>query len=158
MAVITRTVTVNAAFLREIKDDADELRSLFRRLEVCLLIESPPPMSRHQLFSALCELRDQLAMHFTLEEAYGYFDDAIDTAPWLSIRADELRSEHDAFYNDLCEIVDHAEQLLHREVPARLLGQVVRRFGDFFEMFQKHESAENQLIQQAFNEDLGGWD
>ena len=32
------------------------------------------------------------------------------------------------------------------------------RLGDFFEMFQKHESAENQLIQQAFSEDLGGWD
>jgi hypothetical protein len=158
MAVITRTVTVNAAFLQEIKDDAEELRSLFGRLEVCLLDESPPCMSRRQLFTALSALRDQLAMHFALEEAYGYFEDAIDVAPRLSMKADRLRGEHDALYNDICEMVDQAERLLHRELPASRVGQVVRRFGDFLETFQEHESAENHLIQQAFNEDLGGWD
>ena len=158
MAVITRTVTVNAAFLKEIKDDAEELRGLFRRLEVNLLVESPPRVSRRHLHSSLSELRDQLAMHFTLEEAFGYFEDAIDVAPWLSMKADQLRGEHDAFYNDVCEIVDQSEQLLHREVPGNQLGRVIRRFGDFLAMFRKHESAENQMIQQAFNEDLGGWD
>ena len=158
MAVITRTVTVNAAFLQEIKDDAEELRQLFRRLEDGLLSESPPRMPRHHLFSALSELRDQLAMHFSLEEAYGYFEDAIDVAPRLSAKADELRSEHEAFYNDLGEMVEHAEQLLHRESPEHQMGRVARRFGDFLEMFRRHESAENEMIQQAFTEDLGGWD
>jgi hypothetical protein len=158
MTVITRTVTVNAAFLQEIKEDARELWSQFQRLEVCLLVESPPRMSRRQLYAALTQLRDQLAMHFALEEAYGYFEDAIEVAPWLSMKADSLRGEHDNFYDEACQLVDQAEQLLHREVPGRLLAELVDRFGQFYEGFQKHESAENQLIQQAFNEDMGGWD
>jgi hypothetical protein len=158
MTVITRTVTVNAAFLQEIKEDARELRSHFRRLEICLLVESPPRMSRRQLFSTLAQLRDQLGMHFALEEAYGYFEDAIEVAPRLSMKADSLRAEHDEFYNEICSLVDQAEQLLHDELPDRWMADVVNRFAEFFTAFQNHETAENQLIQQAFNEDLGGWD
>lgn len=158
MTVTTCTVTVNAAFLQEIKEDSQELWSHFQRLEICLLVESPPRMSRRQLYAALARLRDQLAMHFALEEAYGYFEDAIEVAPWLSSKADDLRGQHDGFYNEVCGIVDQAEQLLYHEVPGELLEEVVDRFGDFYAMFQKHESAESELIHQAFNEDLGGWD
>jgi hypothetical protein len=158
MTVTTCTVTVNAAFLKEIKEDAQELWNHFRRLEICLLVESPPRMSRRQLYAALARLRDQLAMHFALEEAYGYFEDAIEVAPWLSAKADDLRGEHDGFYNEVCGIVDQAERLLYHEVPGELLEDVVDRFREFYAMFQKHEAAESQLIHQAFNEDLGGWD
>ena len=158
MSVTTCTVTVNAAFLQEIKEDAQELWSHFRRLKICLLVEAPPRMSRRQLHAALARLRDQLAMHFALEEAYGYFEDAIEVAPWLSTTAENLRSQHDDFYNEVCGIVDQAEQLLHHEVPGQLLREVVDRFDDFYATFQKHESAETQLIQQAFGEDVGSGD
>lgn len=158
MSVTTCTVTVNAAFLQEIKEDAQELWSHFRRLKICLLVEAPPRMSRRQLHAALARLRDQLAMHFALEEAYGYFEDAIEVAPWLSAKADSLRGQHDDFYNEVCMIVDQAEQLLHDEVPGQLQRDVIDRFGEFYATFQEHESAESQFIQQAFSEDLGGWD
>jgi len=112
MTVMTRTVTVNAAFLQEIKEDNQELWSLLERLQITLLTEWPPRVSRRQLHDALACLRDQLAMHFALEEAYGYFEDAIEVAPRFSIKADRLRGEHDDFYVEMCDIVDHAEQLL----------------------------------------------
>jgi len=156
--VMTRTVTVNAAFLREIKEDNQELWSLLERLQITLLAEWPPRVSRRQLHDALARLRDQLAMHFALEEAYGYFEDAVEVAPRFSSQADHLRGQHDDFYVEVCDIVDRAEQLLHHEVPTRSLNHVVARFDDFCDALRKHESAENQLIQQAFTEDFGGWD
>jgi hypothetical protein len=158
MTVMTQTVTINAAFLQEIKEDNEELWSLLERLQVVVLSEWPPRVSRRQLHDVLARLRDQLALHFALEEAYGYFEDAIEVAPRLSIKADRLRGQHADFYVEICDIADHAERLLHREVPARSFTHVVARFDDFCEALRRHEAAENQLIQQAFNEDLGGWD
>ena len=135
MTVITRTVTVNAAFLQEIKDDDQELWSLLKRLEICLLSESPPRMSRRQLYAGLAHLRDQLAMNFALEEAYGYFEDAIEVAPWLSAKAERLRGEHDTFYREVCNMADQAEQLVHRELPGRQLKDVVIQFDEFCSAF-----------------------
>jgi hypothetical protein len=158
MTVMTRTVAVNAAFLQEIKEDNQELWALLERLQIVLLTEWPPRVSRRELHASLARLRDQLAMHFALEEAYGYFEDALRVAPRFSAKAERLRGEHDGFYVDICDIVDRADQLLHHEVPTRCLTHVVARFDDFCEALRRHESAENQLIQRAFNEDLGGWD
>jgi len=43
-------------------------------------------MCRH-LVDWLSELRDQLALHFALEEAYGYFDEPLHVAPQLAEKA-----------------------------------------------------------------------
>ena len=88
MVTAQRTLTINAAFLQEIKEDNRELRQL---LDDCAALLSRPHQAGvelrrvSQLFG---KLRDQLAMHFSLEEAYGYFDDAIDVAPRLSRQAE----------------------------------------------------------------------
>ena len=100
-AVSTRGLTVNAAFLKDIKDDNHQLKSLMDQLT---------PLTSHcqtainhwpeliQLFDAL---RDQLALHFSLEEAYGYFDDAIDTEPQLTTLAECLRGEHAKLFESI---------------------------------------------------------
>ncbi|MEZ6131277.1 MAG: hypothetical protein R3C59_21590 [Planctomycetaceae bacterium] len=69
MLTATHTVTVNAAFLQEIKDDDEQLRTLLEQTRQACKSLSYLDISASRLASLLAELRDQLAMHFALEEA-----------------------------------------------------------------------------------------
>ncbi|NIP86535.1 MAG: hemerythrin domain-containing protein, partial [Planctomycetales bacterium] len=102
-------------------------------------------------------LRDQLAMHFALEDAYGYFEDAIAEAPRLSDQAEELRAEHDELFQEICELVEEAEQLMYHERPCGYPEQteLAIRFYRFHARFQEHETRENQLVLDAFDQDIG---
>ena len=80
-ATATSTVSVNAAFFQEIKEVNQELwQTLAQVREVC----QRPQAARidcRGFAMLLGELRDQLALHFALEEAYGYFEDPAYVAP-----------------------------------------------------------------------------
>ncbi len=155
MLVATTTVSINAAFLQEIKQDNVELRDLLQRLSGQLLQRRPRIHESRSLVECLQRLRDQLALHFALEEAFGYFENAVDIAPRLSERADELRGEHDLFFRDICGICEQAEQLMYHEVSPRTLRQIATRFGDFHDALQQHEARETELIMEAFDDDIG---
>ena len=63
----TSTVTVNAAFLQEIKEVNEDLWKLLD--DVKQLCNNPQTVQHQgrQVVEMLAELRDQLAMHFALE-------------------------------------------------------------------------------------------
>ncbi len=145
-------VTINAAFLREIKEGSGELWQLVQRLrELC-----SHPISIHlhpkQAVELLEQLQDQLALYFSLEEYYGYFDDPISVAPWFSQRADTLRTEHQTLYLDLGAIVERAERMLDQKRIAALTRHIVLRFGAFCEQLKAHEQREEELILQGLDE------
>ncbi len=158
MAIVSRTVSINPAFLQEIKDDHHELRQLMHHTGAMLVRPEWMPIEYDRLTDLFEKLRDQLAMHFSLEEAYGYFDDALDVAPRLSRRADQLRSQHGELYSQLCALTDRAEQLLYHETTDAAVSQLAADFRHFCESFHKHELSENDLILEALDEDLGGGD
>lgn len=155
MLVASRTLTVNAAFLQEIKQDNVELRDLLGDLSQQLLQRRPRLGGSRELVELLGRLRDQLAIHFALEEAFGYFDDAVDVAPRLSERAEQLRLEHDMFFRDVCGICEQAEQLLYDETSSRTLRQIATRFAAFYNALEQHEARERELIMEAFDDDIG---
>ncbi len=155
MLVATRTVGINAAFLQEIKQDNVELRELLQDVSQRLLQRRPRLSDSRPLVELLTRLRDQMAMHFALEEAFGYFENAVDIAPRLSERADGLRAEHDLFFIDICGICEQAEQLLYHETSARTLRQIATRYADFYDALQQHEARETELIMEAFDDDIG---
>jgi hypothetical protein len=155
MATITGLLAVNPAFLLEIKEDNRELRSLLAGARHCLATPHCAQQVR-EAFLLLSRLRDQLAMHFSLEEAYGYLDDALHCAPHLSELAIELKSQHAMLYVELCQIVDTAEEFVYIPAdPDAFLRVVVGRFEEFNARFQQHEQAEQQLILAAFDDDIG---
>lgn len=159
MATITSTVTVNAAFLQEIKQDNQELSRL--RVDLVDIVSGPRLMriERRQLIQLMADLRDQLAMHFSLEEAYGYFDDPISVAPRLSMQADSLRHQHAALYVEISDIAEELERLLrHSNFPLPDFQRLINRFRCFEETLSEHEEREGELISQAFDEDLGTGD
>ena len=155
MLVATTTISVNAAFLQEIKQDNVELREVLGELSRRLLRRRVRHSDAREMADLLVRLRDQLAVHFSLEEAFGYFENAVTIAPRLSERADELRSQHDLFYQDICAICEQAEKLLYHEASPRTLRQVATRYADFHDALMQHESAETELIMEAFDDDIG---
>ncbi|MCA9267959.1 MAG: hemerythrin domain-containing protein [Planctomycetales bacterium] len=155
MIIATRTVAVNAAFLQEIKQDSVELQHLLQETADQLLHPRSRVKDVRSLADLLAQLRDQLAMHFALEEAFGYFEDALEVAPRLSRRAEELRSEHDLFFRDICSLCDHVDSLPGEENWRMAMRGVAARFSAFFDAFHQHETRERELIMEAFDDDIG---
>ena len=154
VSTLTSTVTVNAAFLQEIKEVNQELWQLLADLRH--RCQRPiAPGSCRTLVDKLCELRDQLALHFALEEAYGYFEDPVDVAPQLCRAANALRSEHQQLYGQLSSIVDRAERLFYDDRPAALAVWLGPEFLDFDARLRQHEERENDLILEAYDGDIG---
>ncbi len=161
-AARTATVTVNAAFFQEIKEVNQELYDLLKRVRERLAEhrEKADSSGRHsangrQLADLLAELRDQLALHFALEEAYGYFEDPVFVAPRLGEQAATLRKDHRRLYLQISDLVDYVERLVFRGRPASAWSQVQGRFEQFHEQLQTHEARENELILQAYDDDIG---
>ncbi len=149
----TRSLTINAAFLKDIKDDNRDLKSLLDRITP--LTEHWQIATNHwvELMELFAELRDQLALHFTLEEAYGYFEEAIGTAPQLSVTAELLRSDHAKLFERIRDLADSA-----LEVSPESSEQITRfldRYGKFMESLGQHEEAELKLILDALDDGLG---
>ncbi|HEX5105739.1 MAG TPA: hemerythrin domain-containing protein [Pirellulaceae bacterium] len=150
----TGTVTVNAAFLQEIKEVNQELWQLLRDLRHRCQRPVAPGACR-LLIDKLSTLRDQLALHFSLEEAYGYFDEPLDVAPQLCRAADQLRAEHKTLYIDFCDLVDHAERMFYEEQHAALALWISPQFLALDLRLREHEERENELIYEAYDDDIG---
>lgn len=155
MTIVITTVSVNAAFLQEIKDDNRELKHLFAQTAEIAFNPSTTGSSTRHLTDLIIQLRDQLAMHFSLEEAFGYLDDAIAVAPRLSELAETLRSEHTQLFAVICDLAEHAEQLLHHERAAHSIDYILQELSSFCRKFQIHETRENELILQSLYDDIG---
>jgi hypothetical protein len=157
MFTATKTITINAAFLQEIKEDSQDFRCLLARAHG-LLSGSHIHIARKRLVDLLGELRDQLALHFALEEAYGYFEDAVAAEPRLGRLAEGLRAEHATMFVKLCALEETAERWLYHESTANVLRQIATDFDTFHKQFLDHESRENDLILEALAEEIGDWD
>src|SRR5262245_66597264 len=112
MTTLTATVTLNAAFFQEIKEDNQRLQELHRELREIFHADRPLGVSRFTIIDLLAELRDHLATHFALEEAFGYFDYPVDAAPHLSEEAETLRGQHSDLFVEVCHGADTAVDLL----------------------------------------------
>lgn len=148
-----RRLSVNAAFLKDIKDDNRHLK---------MLLDQIAPLASHrqtavnhwsELVKLFGELRDQLAFHFALEEAYGYFDEAIGTEPQLSAIAESLRGQHGGLFKTIRDLSDSAADV----APDRdeKIARLVTGYQQFRSSLEAHEEAELKLILQALEEDLG---
>lgn len=155
MYAATGTLTINPAFLQEIKEDNSHLKELLAATSTALALDRDTPIRPRALAALMSRLRDQLATHFSLEEFFGYFDDAVDSAPRLSAEADVLRSQHETLYLTISKLAEDAERLLYGPVPNNGLSALATRFQAFYEELTRHEDSENELIMRAFYDDIG---
>lgn len=155
MAIATGILAVNAAFLRDIKDDNRRLHDLLDETSRLFASTNSVEVKARRVVNALVELRDQLALHFALEEAYGYFEDALESTPNLTERAEKLRSQHRELFVELCGIVDQAEQGLYHENPKANCVPLEERFQRFLDDLRQHEAREVDMIMEALSNDVG---
>ncbi len=151
----TSTVTVNAAFLQEIKEVNEDLWKLLEDVKHLCSDSHHVQLHGRRVADQMAELRDQLAMHFALEEAYGYFDDPIRVAPRLSVAASQLRDEHQVLYSLIRDLADEVDELCRAGILAHNGARVVKRFGEYYDRLQQHENRESELILDAYDSDIG---
>ncbi|MBX3423159.1 MAG: hemerythrin domain-containing protein [Pirellulaceae bacterium] len=149
-------ITVNAPFFQEIKQDHLQLQKLLVELEK--LTGNRIALQNHprQFLELIEALVDQLALHFSLEEAYGYFDHALEESPRFHEQAVKLRDQHAPLYNTIREIAESVVKQCSGKHPQ--LDSAADRFADFNRSLKAHESAEMSMILESLNRDMGGGD
>lgn len=153
MASIVQTITLAPAFMQEIKEDDRRLNQLMSDFRQFVARGAPTHSEALQLASLVLDVRGRVAFHFALEEAYGYFEDPVAVAPRLCERVDGLRAEHGELFEEISRIVEMFEDS-EPDLPADI-ANVQEMCRGFLSRFDAHEAAENALIAQAFNEDIG---
>lgn len=150
-----RSITINAAFLQELKEVNQELWQLIDSLGN--LCSQPLSIRQHcrTLVDLLARLRDYLGMHFALEEAYGYFHEAIDVEPALERAARRLRSEHSPLYLRCSALADTAENLWRERDDAALTTVLPIGVDEFLRELKRHETGETELIYRQLYESIG---
>ncbi len=148
-----RKLSINPVFFREIKDDRHELALIVERLSELTGDPQTPAHHQPEFIQLLGDFRDQLAFHFALEEAYGYFEEALDVAPHLHREAQRLRAQHADLYEKAQQLAEAADAR-----PLLNIDTVLTRTETLMHELEEHETAEATLILSAMQDDLGGGD
>ncbi len=155
MLLQTKTKAINSAFLEEIKQLNRELWQLVDDLEVACNYRLKTTDGCMFFCVRLTRLRDQLATHFSLEEAFGYLDDPVEIAPRLSDLAENLLKEHRRLQDRISELVNFTWALQNRGSLQVAFRQVAKEFHGFHNDLRRHERREQLLILQAYDDDIG---
>lgn len=139
---------VNPAFLQEIKDSNVGLWQTLEQVRKLYASKLPRNRVAHDLVRLLDDLRDHLALQFSLEEAYGYLElpagKSIDRG--AAERAEQARRQHCSLYLEISELCERAEELQYRGLATEQLSLLIEEAQSFEARFQSHEALERQLI------------
>jgi hypothetical protein len=96
------------------------------------------------------EMRDLLKLHLMREAAGGYLEEAVARVPRLSPEADAVERQHPELLRELAALIEAVKTAKPSLDDWQRIGRTVERF---VVKLLAHESAENQILQQGFNED-----
>ncbi len=147
----TATLMVNPAFLQEIKDSNPELTHTLEELRQLLNVDDVPGQVCRRLTRLLDDLRDHLALQFSLEESYGYLAVNHHPSRVLGELASRVQSQHGMLYMQLSDLAEQAEELQYRGVEPNQLNVLIQRTRDFDSQLREHERAENSLIDRSYD-------
>jgi predicted trehalose synthase len=92
-------------------------------------------------------------IHAALAETEGFFAAVTAHAPRLAQHADRLCNEHEALLHKADELCRFA---VANSPSLTWWRELSTRCHDFSRRLMQHENQESQLLQQAYQEDLGG--
>lgn len=116
------------------------------------LIAAPDDHTIQALRPLLHEVFDRCRTHMELEERDGYMIGLVQTQPHLTNAVNELRDEHDVLLSAMTEITVSVDQ---SEDMDRLEGSFVPQIREWLDQMRRHEHRENELVLEAFNQDIG---
>lgn len=140
------TTMVNAAFLQEVKDS--NLQFWQNVHDFKRLLNSPAGPIEHstKLVKLLDELRDSMALEFSLEETYGYIDGSYSAHSVSAAKAGLAKQQHRELYLRLHEISESAEEAQYRGTIAEDFSSLVALCKEFLVALEAHEKHESELI------------
>ena len=147
----TKTLTVNPAFLQEIKDSNPDLWDTVHQVRQTCQCEEEPARTARSLARLLDGLRDHLALQFSLEESYGYMEVPQSPSSVNSELANRAHSQHCALYLRLSELAEQAEELQYRGVELTQLRKLVQSTQAFDAALREHEQTEHELIERSYH-------
>jgi hypothetical protein len=143
--------TIDRDIAEKIKHEHEALRDKLRRIHAALAVRE---MKADEAANLLHEFHYALTVHFSNEEeSEGFFAAVTAHAPRFTLHADRLCNEHGALLHtagELCRFAAAGSPSLtwQRELSSRC--------HEFSRRLMQHENQESQLLQQAYQEDLGG--
>ena len=150
----TSLMSVNPAFLQEIKDsNLDYFESIRRIRHICHSSDDPPEACR-TLVKALDHLRDVVALQFSLEESYGYMivgdlRDFGTTETPITRQSAACHCEHRNLYIQLSELAELAQELQYRGVEQSTFIDLCSQVSYYADQLMNHERGEAELIQRT---------
>lgn len=139
-------ITVNPAFLQEIKDSNLSLWQAIDRLESLYTPDEDRVRKLNCLVPLLGELRDLLGLQFALEETYGYMEVPTAVAPVNLHLLQDIRSQHCTLYLAVNELAEQAEELQYRGYVSEKVDMLLAEVREFELRFRDHERMEADLI------------
>lgn len=106
------------------------------------------------LRDALSRLRDAMREHMKDEEAGAIFRALPQRHPRLAAPLSRLESEHPALLTNIGDVLDRARALERPELFE--LRELNARAQLFVARLRRHEAAENEIVLEAYWDDLGG--
>jgi len=139
-------------FCEAVRREHDELRSLLGDLHKIL---SQRLEEAHRVAALLASLVEHVEAHFREEEVDGFFDQVTERAPRLSHRVEALRREHESL---LAAVRNVHEVATGNNGSPDWWQQLEEAFHQFSTQLMHHESAENELLKAAYEDDIGAGD
>ncbi len=140
------TTMVNAAFLQEVKDSNLQFWQNVHDFKGLLHSGAGPIEHASTLVRLLGELRDSMAVEFSLEETYGYIDGSYSVHSVSAAKASIAKQQHRELYLSLHEIAESAEEAQYRGTIVEEFPQLVSVCHDFVKLLEAHEKHESELI------------
>lgn len=129
-----------------------QLKSLLEEIDQVLGARS---RSIDEACHLLAQLGDRLVKHFALEEQQGYFEEAVLHAPQLVAKVNRLMAQHPKICTQVHSLVEEAAS---SSSPEDWWETTRRLFLAFREELLRHERAEDRLLHEAYNLDIGSHD
>lgn len=133
----------------EIRREHEHLRELLGNLHQALIERRE---AANKLSEMMTSLQEHVRVHFHEEEEGGFFSEVTAQAPRMSDRADELKNEHVDLGAMVVELVTIANE------ENELCKSLDTKFHDFSRALMQHESKENELLLDAYEDDIGSAD
>ena len=103
---------------------------------------------------SLLSLSSHLKTHFAFEEFGGFMEEVVGTSPNSSPQVERLKQDHQTILAEserLCRVA-------RRGSPSSETSQLRKKILHLLELLNRHEHAENELVQRILMDDLGTTD
>lgn len=152
-------ITPVATLAERIDQDHRRLRSALAQL--LAVLEDPIPEEHFlewklEFLARLREFQHNIVVHFDLEEEGGFMDTVVRVAPQYARQVEHLLEEHGAIVKDLDRSIE-----LFKGADSPSSSRILRvreRVRELIDVHEAHESVENELLQNVYNQDLGTGD